>query len=63
MPLCVVYNDSHSSYDKSLNLNNSVSIHHKNLQILATGMFRVYTGSASDIRNEVSLLNYLQITT
>ena len=29
-----------------------MSIHRKNLQILATEMFRVYTGSATDILNE-----------
>ena len=50
--LCVTYNDSHSSYDELLNLDNSVSIDHRNLQILATEMFRVYTGSATDILNE-----------
>ena len=42
--LRVIYNDGHSSYDELLNLDNSVSIHHRNLQILATEMFRVYTG-------------------
>ena len=36
-----------------LNLDNSVSIHHMNLQILATAMFRVYTGSATDVPDEV----------
>ena len=51
--LCVIYNDSHSSYDELLNLDNSVSIHHRNLQILATKMFRVYAGSATDILNEL----------
>ena len=37
--LCVIYNGGHSSYDKLLNLDNSVSIHHRNLQILGTDMF------------------------
>ena len=51
----VIYNDSHSSYDELLNLDNSVliDIDHMNLQILATEMFRVYTGSATDILNEM----------
>ena len=49
-------NDSHSSYDKLLNLDNSVSMHHRTLLILATEMFRVYTGSATDILNELFLL-------
>ena len=45
--LRVICNVSHSSYDELLNLNNSVPIHHKNLQILVTEMFSVYTGSAT----------------
>ena len=49
----VIYNDSYSSYDELLNLDNSVSIHHRNLQILATEMFRVHNGSATDILNEL----------
>ena len=49
----VIYNDCHSSYDELLNLDNFVSVHHKNLQILATEMFRVCTGSATDIPNKV----------
>ena len=51
--LRVVYNDSHSSYDGLLNLGNSASVHHRNLQILATENFRVYTRSGTDILNEV----------
>ena len=39
-----IYNDGHSSYE---------SIHHNNLEILATEMFKVYTGSATDILNEM----------
>ena len=38
--LRVINNDGHSSYDELLNLVNSVSIHHRNVQILATEMFR-----------------------
>ena len=34
--LLVIYNDGHSFYDELLNLDNSVSIHHKHLEILAT---------------------------
>ena len=39
-----IFNDGHSSCDELLNLDNFVSIHHKNVQILATELFRVYTG-------------------
>ena len=51
--LCVIDNDGHLSYDELLNLDNPVSIPHRDLQILATEMFRVYIGSANDILNEV----------
>ena len=34
----VIYNDGHSSYDELLTLDISVSINHRNLQILATGV-------------------------
>ena len=51
--LRVIYNDGHLSYDELFNLDNPVWIHHKNLHILATEMFRVYTRSATDILNEV----------
>ena len=51
--LRVIYNDGHSSYDELLNLDNSVSIQNKNLHILATEMFWVYNGSATDILNKV----------
>ena len=65
--LRVIYNDGHSSYDELLNLDNSVSIHHKNLQILAIETFRVYTGSVMQgihwVTYVLSLLNHLQITT
>ena len=49
----LLINDGHSSYDELLNLNNSVPIHHKNLQTLAIETFRLYTGSATDILNKV----------
>ena len=29
-----IYNDGHSSYDELLNLDHSVSVHHRNLQIM-----------------------------
>ena len=49
----LLINDGHSSYDKLLNLDNSALIHHKNLQTLAIEIFRLYTGSATDILNKV----------
>ena len=51
--LRVIYNDGHSSYDELLNLDNSVSMHHRNLQMLATEMLRLYTGSAANVLNKL----------
>ena len=51
--LRVTYNDDHSYYKELSNLDNFVSIHHKNLKILALEMFRVYTGLATDTLNDV----------
>ena len=51
--LCVVYNDRLSSFKKLLNKDNSVSIHHRNLQCLATEMFKVHLGEAPQVLQEV----------
>ena len=51
--LRVIYNDGHSSYDELLNLDNSVSMHHRNLQMLATEMLKLYTRSATNVLNEL----------
>ena len=50
--LRVIWYDGHSSYDEFLSLDN-LSLHHRDLQILAREMFKVYTGSANDFLNEV----------
>ena len=51
--LRIIYNDGHSSYDELLNLDNSVSMHHRNLQMLATEMLKLYTRSATNVLNEL----------
>ena len=51
--LRIIYNDGHSSYDELLNLDNSVSMHHMNLQMLATEILRLYTGSAANVLNKL----------
>ena len=51
--LSVVYNDRLSTFEELLNKNNSVSVHHRNLQCLATEMFKVHLGEAPQILQEV----------
>ena len=50
--VCVVCNDRLSTFEELLNKYNSVSIHHRNLQCLATEMFKVHLGEASKILHE-----------
>ena len=39
--LRITYNDSKSRFEELLNKDNSVSIHHRNLQVLITEMFKI----------------------
>ena len=50
---CVVYNDRLSTFGELLNKDNSVSIHHRNIQCLATELFKVHLGETPQILHEV----------
>ena len=45
----LVYNDKQSSYEEILLKNGTVSIHYRNIQILATEMFKVKTELSPEI--------------
>ena len=47
--LRITYQDHISTFQELLNKDNSVSIHHRNLQTLATEMFKIHTGLSPDI--------------
>ena len=51
--LRVIYNDKISSFKELLERDGSVPIHNRNLQILATGMFKVYNNIAPPIFTEI----------
>ena len=53
---CAICNDN-SSFDDLLEKDNSVRIHHKNLQSLATEIFKWKLGESSEIMNEIFNLN------
>ena len=50
--LKIPYQDNTSKFQELLYKDNSVSIHHKNLQILATEMFKIHRGLSTEILRE-----------
>ena len=42
--LRIVYNDIASSYEELLQIDNSVSVHHRNIEILATELYKKVNG-------------------
>ena len=47
--LRLIYNDKRSSFEDLLEIDNSVSIHHKHLKALSTERFKVHTKTFPDI--------------
>ena len=52
--LRITYNDRKSSFEELLRKDNTVSIHHRNLQLLATEIFKIENNMAPEILNEIS---------
>ena len=51
--LRITYHDHISTFQELLNKGNSVSIYHRNLQALATEMFKVHRGLSPDVLREI----------
>ena len=51
--LRITYQDHISTFQELLNKNNSVSIHHRSLQALATEMFKIHRCLSPDIPREI----------
>ena len=51
--LGITYGDRSSSFEDLLKKDNSVSIHHRNIQALATEMFKVKNNIAPEIMKEI----------
>ena len=51
--LRIIYNDKTSTFKELLEKDNSVSIHYRNIQALAIGMYKVANGMAPEIINEI----------
>ena len=50
--LRITYQDNVSTFEELLNKGNSVSIHHRNLHVLGTEMFKIHRGLSSEILRE-----------
>ena len=51
--LRITYNGSKSTFEELLDKDNSVSIHHKNLQFLATEVFKIKDNMAPEFLHEI----------
>ena len=47
--LRIVYSDNTSSIEELLETDNSVSVHHRNIQVLATELHKIVNGLSSEI--------------
>ena len=50
--LRITYQDNTSTVQELLNKDKSVSVHHRNLQVLATEMFKIHRGFSPEILRE-----------
>ena len=49
----LVYDDRQSAFGELLNIDQSVNIHHRNLQVLATEFYQVHHGLAPELMNDI----------
>ena len=56
--LRIVYNDNTSLYEELLEIDNSVSVHYRNIQILATELYKTVNELSLDIVKDV-LFSYI----
>ena len=51
--LRLVYDDRQSTFEELLNIDKSVTIHHRNLQVLAAELYKVHHGLAPELMNDI----------
>ena len=51
--LRLVYDDRQSTFEELLNLDKSLTIHQRNLQVLATDLYKVHHGLAPELMNDI----------
>ena len=50
---CIIYKNNISTFDELLELDNSVSIHQRNLQCLDTDLHMIFNGISPDIMKDI----------
>ena len=55
--LRIVYSDNTLSFEELLETDNSVSVHHRNIQVLATELYKIVNGLSPEIMKEVFSFN------
>ena len=53
MALRLVYDDKQSTCEELLNIDKSITIHHRNLQVLVTELYKVHYGLAPEPMNDI----------
>ena len=51
--LRLVYDDRQSAFEELLNISKSVTIHHRNSQVLAAELYNVHHGLAPELMNDI----------
>ena len=59
--LRVIYNDKTSSFEQLLENDNSVSIHHRNIQTLVIEMYQVTNGLSPEINLDITYVIHLSL--
>ena len=54
MALRLVYDNRQSTFEQLVNIDKTVAIHHRNLQRLATELYKVHHGLAPELMNGIS---------
>ena len=55
--LRIVYSDNTSSFEELLETDNSISVHHRNIQVLANELYKIVNSLSPEIMKEVFLFN------
>ena len=55
--LRITYQDNNSTFPELLNKDNSILIHHRNLQVLATEIFKIHWGLSPEILGNICVQN------